>query len=527
MWHTVRVSKNQKKGKAKKQPSEPKQVAIIDLGSNTSKLVLFEYREGHSYREIDEIRQLVRLAEGMGKAEVLRVDAAERAMRALTTFDAYCKAAGVEEICITATSAVREATNGENFLEEVKSRTDLEPRILSDQEEAYYEAVAAANSLPFDDAYIFDIGGGSAEFSKIEKREMTQAHSYTIGALRMTEQFLTSDPPKKKEVKALVKHVRELLGDFEGCAEETPLIGMGGTLRNLAKIQIDRDDHSGELVHHYVLSKDDLEDITEDLLDMEVEDIRDDVSGLKSDRADIITAGAVTALEVLKITGASGYVICDQGLREGLFYGYLLDRDPPLFESADELRDFSVRNLERLYYDNEPHNDHVEKLSLDLFDQLSELHGYGGDERRLLAAGARLHDIGMAIAYDDHEEHGLYLMMNRPLPGFSQREQALIALLVRYHRDDDSPEDEGLDDLLEDGDMMRLGKLAALLRLAEYLERSKAQNVKEVRCHVGQGYVQIEALSDTDVSIEVQEANLRSELFAEAYEVEVEIVQRF
>ena len=133
----------------------------------------------------------------------------------------------------------------------------------------------------------------------------------------------------------------------------------------------------------------------------------------------------------------------------------------------------------------------------------------------------------MAVAYDDHEEHGLYLLMNRALPGFSQREQALIALLVRYHRDDDTPEDEGLDDLLQEGDMARLAKLAALLRLAEYLERSKAQNVKEVKCHIGKGYVQIEALSDTDVSIEVQEANMRSKLFAKAYEVEVEIVQRF
>ncbi len=522
------MSTNQKKKSSRKsRTSDVKEVAIIDLGSNTSKLVLFEYRKNHSYHEIDEIRQLVRLAEGMGKADVLRVDAAERAMRALTTFDAYCKAAGVEEVCITATSAVREASNGENFLDEVRSRTSLEPRILSDEEEAYYEAVAAANSLPFSDAYVFDIGGGSAEMSKLEGRKMTQANSYTIGALRMTEQFLTSDPPKKKEVKALVKHVRGLMSDFEGCAEDLPLIGMGGTLRNLAKIQIDRDSHSGDLVHHYVLSKDDLEDITEDLLDMKVEDIRDDVSGLKSDRADIITAGAVTALEVLKITGASSYVICDQGLREGLFYGYLLDRDPPLFESAEELRDFSVRNLERLYYDNESHNDHVQKLALDLFDQLSTLHGYGDAERDLLAAGARLHDIGMAVAYDDHEEHGFYIMMNRPLPGYTQREQALIALLVRYHRDDDSPEDEGLDDLLKDGDMERLAKLAALLRLAEYLERSKAQNVKEVRCHVGKGYVQIEALADTDVSTEVQEANLRSELFAEAYGVEVEIVQRF
>ena len=518
---------SKQKKNSEKSPSEKKRVAIIDLGSNTSKLVLMEYRPNHSYRQLDEIRQLVRLAEGMGKADVLRVDAAQRAMQALTTFDAYCKAVGVEDICITATSAVREATNGESFLDEVRSRTDLEPRILSDEEEAYYEAVAAANSLPFDDAYIFDIGGGSAEFSKIEKRKMVQANSYTIGALRMTEQFLTSDPPKKKEVKALVSHIQDLMGDFKSCAEEVPLIGMGGTLRNLAKIQIDRDDHSGDLVHHYVLSKDDLEDITEDLLDMEVEEIRDDVSGLKSDRADIITAGAVTALEVLNITGASSYVICDQGLREGLFYGYLLDRDPPLFESAEELRDFSVRNLERLYYDNEPHNDHVEHLALNLFDQLAELHGYGDAEKRLLSAGARLHDIGMAITYNDHEEHGLYILMNHTLPGFSQREQAIIALLVRYHRDDDSPEDEGLDDLLEDGDMERLAKLAALLRLAEYLERSKAQNVKEVKCHVGKGYVQIEALSDTDVTIEVQEANLRSELFAEAYGVEVEIVQRF
>ena len=499
-----------------------KRVAVIDLGSNTSKLILMEYEPGKSYRQVDELRQVIRLAEGMANANVLRADAMQRGLEALATFKAYCDAAGVEDIRATATSAVREADNGETFIELIKERVGFVPQIISGENEAKFEAIAVANSMPFEDAYVFDIGGGSAELSLLEGRKLKRGLSLQLGAVIMTEKFFKNDPPKKKEVKALKKHIREALKDVdieEDFAEDMALVGMGGTIRNLAKIHKKRTDYPLDLLNTYKLPKDDLEDIVEDLIDQSIEDKRD-VSGLKMDRADIIAAGGVVALELLEYSGADHYTIASQGLREGVFYEALLSKKKPLIEN---LREFSIRNLEHHYYPYSAHNEHVKKLAAELFDCLAELHGYGEWERELLGYAALVHDIGMSINYNDHHQHGFYLMLSAELPGFSHREQAILALLVRYHRKG-SPDERGLGKVLEDGDEERVAKLASLLRLAEYLERSKAQLVTSLTCHVSDGYVQINVNAKTDVSVELREARLSKDLFEDAFGVESEIV---
>ena len=501
--------------------SDRKRVAVIDLGSNTSKLILMNYEPGRSYHQVDELRQVVRLAEGMADSSVMRAAAIERGLEALSTFSAYCEAAGVTEIRATATSAVRSAENGERFIELIKERVGFVPEIISGEDEAYYELVAVANSLPYRDAYILDIGGGSGELSFMKDRRFEWGKSWDFGALRMSEKFMTSDPPKKKQVKALIDHVDELLGDDLGDFEEdVPLVGLGGTIRNLAKIHKKMQGYPLDLLNSYFLSKEGLEEVVETLLEQTVEE-KESLSGLKTDRADIITAGGIVTLELLKRSGAPGIVIGSQGLREGVFYGYLLSEDEPFLE---DVRDFSVRNLVRRYYDNEAHNEHVKTLSLSMFDQLETLHGYDEFERELLGTAALLHDIGMAITYNDHHKHGFYLLLESELPGFNHREQAIIALLVRYHRKG-SPDDQGLEDVLKDGDMDRVAKLAGILRLAEYLERSKAQRVTEVTCHVSDNYVQINAQATQDISVELRETNLRKNLFAEAFGVEVEVTQ--
>lgn len=500
--------------------SDLRYVAIIDLGSNTARLVALAYSPNYSFKLIDELRDVVRLSEGMGDAKIIRAEAFERGLYTLQTFKAYCDAVGIREICATATSAVRDAANGASFLAAVAAKTGLKLRLLSGQAEAYYGVLAVANSFALEDAVVFDLGGGSAQLSLMRGRRFARGYSWPLGTVRLSERFLRSDPPKKKEIKALVKHVRAALSEVDLDLRGLPLIAMGGTVRNLADIQQKRERYPLDLLHGYLLRAEALDSIVEELISKPVAERRA-IPGLSADRADIIAAGALVVREVIAWLGVPGLVVSGQGLREGLFYPYLLDfQDPPLLA---DVREFSVHNLARLYYDRPAHNAHVRKLALSLFDQLGPLHGYGAFERELLAAAAIIHDIGMAVNYYDHHKHGYYLTLSAALPGFSHREQALLALLVRYHRKG-KPDPQGVGGLLGEGDMERVHKLAALLRLAEYLERSKAQRVREVRCHLGQGYVQIEALAAGDARVEVRQANLRSDLLASAYGVKVEVV---
>lgn len=510
----------------------PRRVAVIDLGSNTAKLIAMSYRSGHGYRHLDQLRDVVRLSEGMGPGRVLRADAMDRALATLSTFRTYCDATGIDEIVATATSAVRDAVNGDAFLERVRREAGIELRVLSGEEEAAYGVLAVANSSAAADAVVLDLGGGSVQLSEMRARRSVAGRSWPLGAVRATERFLTSDPPKKKQLRALRSAVDDEVGPWievlteraeaegrPGPAELT-WVGMGGTLRNLANAWQKRTGHPLDLLHGYRLPVDGLAALADELADTDTAGRRK-VSGLNADRADIVVAGAVVIERIARLAGAETLTVSGQGLREGVFY-------PLLFPAAEghlvpDVRDFSARNLMRLYHDDETHPERVTALALALFDAFADELGHGPEERELLEAAARVHDVGMAIDFYGHHRHGAYLVLARPLPGFRPREQALIALMVRWHRKG-TPSAGDLAPLLEPGDEDRLRDLTAMLRTAEQLERSKAGRVAGLRCHVGPSVAQIEVLARGDARLELQEAADRADLLAEALDRPVEFV---
>lgn len=499
-------------------------VAIIDLGSNTARLVALAYEPGRQWRQIDELRERVRLAEAMGgggpgEAPRLHPAAFERGIEALVAFRVYCDATGIDRIRAAATSAVRDAANGGAFLAAARERAGLELEVLSGEQEAEAGALAVANSFDLEDALVLDLGGGSAQLSRLRDRRFAGGGSWPLGAVRATEEFFAGDPPTRQQVRALAERTRDWLGAFVDASAGLPLVAMGGTARNLAQVHQKRLGYPVDLLHNYRLPLATLEELTGELLERTAAE-REGLPGLSRDRADIVAAGAVVILEVARLAGAEELVVSGQGLREGLFYPYLYPHREG--HVADSVRDAAVLNLVRAYYDFERHNRHVQKLALALFDELRPWHPYGAAERELLGHAALLHDIGMAINYRDHHKHGLFLVMGRPLPGFTHREQALLGLLVRYHRKG-APNPQGMGDLLEEGDLERLRRLGGMLRLAEYLERSKAQRVRGLRCRLEPGRLRVEAFADGDATVEVREAQLHADLLADAFGVTVEV----
>lgn len=498
-----------------------KRVAIIDLGSNACRLAVYAYQEGRRFAQVDELRQSVRLSAGTGGGNVIRGDAFDKGVEILRAFKAYVDATGIESLLATATSAVRDAANGPAFLAAVKARAGIDLVVLPGIEEAALGTLAVANSQAFTDALVLDVGGGSAQISLMTGRRFTHGQSWPVGGVRMKEAHFTSDPPKKKEVRALEEHLERTIGrGVKGFGQGLPFVGMGGTIRNLARIDQARRGYPSTLLHGYVLERAAIEHIVHELCDKSLPE-RKAMPGLNGERADVIAAGAVVVQQILQLSGAPSLIVSGQGLREGLFYRFLLPgQDPPLLE---DVRAFSVANLVQQHYDVPAHNHHVERLALSLYDQLQPLHHYGRFERELLSAAAQLHDIGMAVEYHQHHAHGQYLVMSTPLYGFTHREQALIALMVGAHRKG-RPDPSGLGGMLVPGDADRLDRLSAILRLSEYLERSKAQRVAELKCHFDQGYLQIQVVPRGEAFVEVAAANERSELLERAFGIEVEVV---
>lgn len=498
-------------------------IGIIDLGSNTTRLIVMEYESGRCFRLTDEVSEAARLAEGVDATGRLQAEPIRRAVIALSMFERFCRGTGVEQIVAVGTSAIREAANQDEFWRALHEQTDLELRIISAADEARYGYLGAANALGLVDGFSFDTGGGSTQVVAVKGRHAVATYSVQAGVVRFTERYVTTDPISKGELRTLREAARGAFAGLDWLKAEPgqTLAGVGGTVRTLARIDQKARSYPLDRVHGYVLTRQALATIVEQLARKGRRE-REQIAGLKDERIDVTLAGAVIIEQLMDRGGFEAVTVSGQGVREGLFYEHFLAGEaPPLI--ADP-RGFSILNLARLSYYEADHCAKVQELALSLFDQLASLHGYGAWERELLGYAATIHDIGVAVGYYDHHKHGEYLVHNAALLGFNHRELIMLGALVRNHR-------KGLEDLtpyqevLAADDGPRIARLSALLRLAEYLERSKSQVVRGVRVELGETVtVAVEAAGDA--TVEIWDTSRRAGLFRKAFDRPITIVAR-
>ena len=489
-----------------------RRLAVVDLGSNSFRLVVFTWEPGQWFKRTDEIHEAVRIGEGLDAAGVLAPEPMERAVETVDLYAHFCRATAIDDVRAVATSAIRDAANRDEFLR----RAALDVQVLSTEEEAYYGYLAAVNSTTLTDGVALDLGGGSMQLTRVADRRAADMRSWPFGAVRMTERFLARERVKPKHLKALRAHVAEALGDVSWLKDGGQLAGIGGTVRNLAAAA----ELSAELpsfgVQGFPLRRDALDDLVDRFADLTPAE-RAKVPGIKPERGDLILAGALVVQSVMEAGGFDCMEVTEAGLREGVFFAsYLEGSSPPLFENV---REASVRNLAAQYHADLAHTEHVARLALAMWDVLGS-----GDpvERELLWAAAMLHDIGVTIDYDDHHKHSRYLILNAGLPGFSLRETALIGQMARYHRKG-APTLGQLSALGRDGDQELLERCAAVLRLAEQLERSRDQAVDRVKVDVTNGTVTLCLEAHEDVAIARWAAERQRDLFEKAFGRELEV----
>jgi exopolyphosphatase / guanosine-5'-triphosphate,3'-diphosphate pyrophosphatase len=523
-------------------------LAVIDLGSNSFRLVVFTATEGWWQRS-DEIYQVVRIGEGMAATGKLGEEPMSRALATLDVFAHFCEAAGLagggaaggpteEEIGAgavdaVATSAIRDAENAPAFLAEARKRTQLPIRVLSREQEARYGYLAAVNSTTLDDGCMLDLGGGSMQLVGVRDRKAQQSGSWRVGAVRMTERFLAGGgPAKPRQIEALRQHVAQELQSATWLGETgRRLVGIGGTVRGLAAVAQRAQGLPSNGVQGMTVTREALREIIERLAALAPAE-RASVPGVKPARADLILAGAVVVEGALRAGGFDALEATEAGLREGVFFErHLSDPahpgEPPLFA---DVRRASVENLAARYRVDRAHTQHVAGLALGMFDQLARMGLHEGErsesgrrERELLWAACMLHDIGMSVDYDDHHKHSRYLILSAGLPGYSPTEVAIVAQAARYHRKG-MPDPGPLATLFGEGDAARLDRCAVLLRLAEDLERSRDQLVKDTVLSAENGSVQLRLLAQGEAAVPRWAAGRESELFARAFDKNLSVV---
>ena len=496
----------------------PRRTVVIDMGSNSFRLVAYSYDPGRWWRRTDEIYDTVRIGAGLLASGRLADDRIETAIEAMEVYAHFCAASGIalEDVRAVATSAIRDAANGAELLARVRELTNLPARVLSTEEEAYFAYLAAVNSTTLSDGAVLDLGGGSLQLVRVRDRRAVESASWRLGTVRMTERFFDAKASSAKQRDALRAHVLDELAPVPWCNRlRGSVVGIGGTVRNLAAAANAAAGLPSIGVQGAVLECEALDGLIKQLASRTVDE-RAALDGIKPGRAGLILAGAIVISAAMEAIGTDRLEVTQAGLREGVFFSsYLAPAQPPLF---DDVRIASVRNLATQYQADLVHCSHVAELAGQLLDSLdgSVPRARGLDIGQLLWAAGMLHDIGVSVDYDDHHKHSRYLILAAGLPGFSQRELALIAQTVRYHRKG-APELGELAPLCRAGDQLLLTRLSALLRLAEHLDRGRDGAVVRARLREQDEQLELELAVNGDPALARWGAERQSDLFRKAF----------
>jgi exopolyphosphatase/guanosine-5'-triphosphate,3'-diphosphate pyrophosphatase len=458
-------------------------IAAIDIGSNSIRQIVADVGTSGAIRIVDEMKAAPRLAAGLGKRGALSPDAMAQAVDALSRMATLARQLGARRVEAVATSAVREASNGAAFLADVRRQAGLKVRLLVGEEEARlaYRSALAHFELGRGRAVVVDIGGGSVELALAAEGLVERLISLPFGAVRLTERFLEGREPARG-VKKLRKHIRPHIGralpvrDWRGA----DVVGSGGTFTNLAGVYLARQGmRAARSVHGTRIPRAEVDAILESLTEMSVDE-RAAVPGVNAGRADIIVAGLAVVAEIMARIEPEGVSASAFGIREGL----LLEsaRVMPAASDPGEARERSVREFAERCHFEAPHARQVQRLALQLFDAMGPRLGLDATDRAILSDAALLHDVGYHINYQGHHKHSYHLILHADLLGVAPDEQVMIAHVARYHRGAAPTRARHRDFAeLEKPVRRRVRRLAALLRIADGLDRGHVAAVDRVR----------------------------------------------
>jgi exopolyphosphatase/guanosine-5'-triphosphate,3'-diphosphate pyrophosphatase len=459
-------------------------LAAIDIGTNSLHMILVRVAADGAFEVIGREKDMVRLGAGGLEGRPLGESAMTAALQTLTRFKRLADSRQVDDIVAVATSAVREAPNGGDFLAAVAEQTGIQARVITGVEEASLIHRAAVHGIDVGTgtAVVVDIGGGSTEITFGTSSAVHQAKSFRLGVIRLGERFVKSDPLTGRDERRMVRHIRHELGDYaRGLARagHTRVIGTSGTALALGSLALQVP--SDVTTHHRRVGAKAIRQVRRQLVAMSLAD-RLRLPGLDARRADLIVPGAVLLDTILRQLGAEELTLCELSLREGAILDYIR-RNLVHIERVERYPDVRRRSVIELALRCNYAADHaqqVARMALSIFDETRQAHGLDDRAREWLDFAAILHDVGEHISYERHHRHSYYLVKNGDLRGFEPDEIEVMALVARYHRRGAPRKGHELFAALPRPGRRAVRWLSAMLRVAESLDRSRAQLVERV-----------------------------------------------
>ncbi len=509
-------------------PPSTLRLAAIDVGSNSIHMIIAQVDPSGGVTTLWRLKEMVGLGRISFPSRRLTNDAMDRAVVTLRRFQQVAQQRQCEKIVAVATSAVREAENGGDFIVRVRDELGLRLKVVSGRDEArlIYLGVRHATDLKGGPHLLVDIGGGSVEFIVANEHKPVLLESCKLGSARMTAKFIKSDPVDAKELQNLLRHYRqELTPIIDGVRALAPVkvFGTSGTLENLAAMcgtlaKPDEKDAASTDGTIGTIERDRFANLVSKLLESRSKD-RAQMAGLDDKRQDQVIAGAVLVNELFHQLDLKRIHICKSALREGILVDYLSRHLPELQvrREVPDPRRRSVLDLARRCDWHQSHSEQTSRLLNQLFDATRQIHRLGKRERELMEYGALLHDIGWHISPRGHHKHSMYLILHGSLKGFTEEEVQVIAQIARYHRK--SKPKLGHDSFAAlcsaAQKAVRVG--AALLRMADALDRTHTSVVSALKMQVGKRRVKLGIQGRGDPELEIWSARRKMDLFTEVF----------
>jgi exopolyphosphatase / guanosine-5'-triphosphate,3'-diphosphate pyrophosphatase len=510
-------------------------VAAIDVGTNSIHLLVADIQPDGSVQFVEKSRAQVELGSGGLSEALITPEAFERGLTAMRSFKDTCDNFGVTDITAAATSAVREASNGNNFVKTIREKTGVHIRPISGQQEAQLIYLGAREAIDFSNGrtLVFDLGGGSTEFILCDVEQPLVLESLPLGHIRLADTCHLSDPLSDEDYAQLKAAANEQLDRLRRRVQPEDfrtLIGTSGAARCLARMAtIARGDALPEHNHGLVVNREEIDYFVREFRRLPRSQYGD-LPGIDNRRRRTLPAAAVIIRQLMKKLHKDRMVTSERSLRDGLIVDWILQHRPEvsLSKTVADPRRRAVLYLLQRYGAHESHSHQVARLALRIFDATGQIHGLRIDDRRTLEFATMLHDIGHHIAGKDHNKHGAYLIRHSRMYGFTAPEIEILANIVHYHRGSRPNASHKHYAKLNPQDRRRVKVLSGILRLADSLDRSHQQPVLDLTITTSEESIKLKALSRGPADLERWAAERRKSLLQSALNlpITVEIIRQ-
>ncbi|QDP40975.1 exopolyphosphatase [Radiobacillus deserti] len=404
---------------------------IVDIGSNTMRLVIYLQEKAGHLREVENVKAVARLRNHLNTENQLTEQGLDILINTLQSFREVIRTYSLTDLVCVATATIRQAKNQSDIINKVKERTGLPIRVLSEKEEAFYGYLAVVNATSIDEGITVDIGGGSTEVTYFKNRQLMEAHSFPFGALTLRS-FFKDIIPEEKEIFELRHFLMEQFSSLPWLAQkQVPLIGIGGSARNLAQIDQALKKYPLAGLHQYKMQVADIQSVMAYLVSLNYEKLLK-VEGLSSDRADIILPAITVFSSLYETVQAESFVLSRKGLRDGVFYEQL-SKEFGTYLFPDVLED-SIQELINDYDLHPKQILHVQSLTRKLFHQLQDQTAVDWQDADwvLLKRASYVFNLGKYIDSESSSQHTFYLLANRTIDGLLHKERLELALVASF-----------------------------------------------------------------------------------------------